>query len=912
MRPYEQTPPSSPVKKRPRLSSPENPTESYSQEQLDVPDDSFVQPKLGFSKATALLPVAASNSSTINDDPDNPFTNPLPKFTTASSILPGLGFAAASSIQIDAAKSSERSPSPDTPHHNDYDAWFQPAASIPSLGFQAATFVSPASAAPSSAGFVNLKSHSTLAPSAAALAKAQARLKELWEEDLPDSENIDPSVKAKDQFATPAPISASSTFHRPALQSLDNGNQTPGTPTPAGFARPLIPGKPQVVEQLRTKQKPFKSPLVRNAPGPSFASSPLNPRAGLMPGAGVTNQRSVSSTVPSTPLKHVLPPPKSSDFQTPVRVPARTPRTTPAPFVTPFKPGMRPGEPGRAKLQDSIRSREPQSVIRSPAMSLHASTNSTRHPPSKQFKTFFDLRPPSPRKTLSESGMRPQQFDQEDFESMDINIQELQQITPTLAVYYSFHTASPLPPSQTDQPVQILGSEAALKELQDLGCTLATKAWVDNHWGLILWKLAGMVALDPDSESDPRTKRWCWAEVKRQLLYRYERELNQAKRPALRLIATQDASAAVPLALCVSGITWKEAEGGRGNTYAELEVTDGWYRLRAKVDAPMARAIRKKTIRVGRKIGVAGARLDSERKEPQEILEAYNSVKLVLSGNSSHLLPWDAKLGFVRGPCISTMHSLTPDGGSIAAMDVVVVKTHAVAFIEFLTDPSGRKRKEGPRGEAEEMKINEEWKRDREASKLRSEFEKKYARYESYIDKLERRAGNHFHPRQDDLTDELISDEPPDHIEKLYDQLEEHDDATGVLSRIGAHDAGWLARHIRRCLDGECERAGEEIARELEATCPPRDVRSFRVIVVEDSQTCRRPANRHAQLTVWDVLSLTLSEGSKPGAIEVGTRFLITNLIPQQQGAWMGNQPNSQIFLATTRASRWRKLKASD
>lgn len=60
------------------------------------------------------------------------------------------------------------------------------------------------------------------------------------------------------------------------------------------------------------------------------------------------------------------------------------------------------------------------------------------------------------------------------------------------------------------------------------------------------------------------------------------------------------------------------------------------------------------------------------------------------------------------------------------------------------------------------------------------------------------------------------SDEPPDHIEKLYDQLEEHDDAMGVLSQISAKDAGWLAKHTRRCLVSEYEHSGEEIARELE------------------------------------------------------------------------------------------------
>jgi breast cancer 2 susceptibility protein len=31
-----------------------------------------------------------------------------------------------------------------------------------------------------------------------------------------------------------------------------------------------------------------------------------------------------------------------------------------------------------------------------------------------------------------------------------------------------------------------------------------------------------MVCLDPARESDVRKKRWCWGEVIRQLLYRYD------------------------------------------------------------------------------------------------------------------------------------------------------------------------------------------------------------------------------------------------------------------------------------------------------------------------------------------------------------------------------------------------------
>ncbi len=63
--------------------------------------------------------------------------------------------------------------------------------------------------------------------------------------------------------------------------------------------------------------------------------------------------------------------------------------------------------------------------------------------------------------------------------------------------------------------------------------------------------------------------------------------------------------------LCVSNIIW--SEGGRRadgiDRVPELELTDGWYRLRASVDPPMARAIGRGVIRIGRKLGVAAARV---------------------------------------------------------------------------------------------------------------------------------------------------------------------------------------------------------------------------------------------------------------------------------------------------------------
>ena len=96
-------------------------------------------------------------------------------------------------------------------------------------------------------------------------------------------------------------------------------------------------------------------------------------------------------------------------------------------------------------------------------------------------------------------------------------------------------------------------------------------------------------------------------------VFRYERELNGGSRPPLRRIVTHDSPASLPMVLCVSGMTWSEEriaeDGSEIPPHPELEVTDGWYRLRARVDEALARAARKGTIRIGRKIAVVGARV---------------------------------------------------------------------------------------------------------------------------------------------------------------------------------------------------------------------------------------------------------------------------------------------------------------
>jgi breast cancer 2 susceptibility protein len=69
------------------------------------------------------------------------------------------------------------------------------------------------------------------------------------------------------------------------------------------------------------------------------------------------------------------------------------------------------------------------------------------------------------------------------------------------------------------------------------------------------------------------------------------------------------------MVLCVSDIIWpaggSEEDTAPVQTYPGLEVTDGWYRIRAQIDAPLARGVRKGKIKIGRKIAVAGAKVSS-------------------------------------------------------------------------------------------------------------------------------------------------------------------------------------------------------------------------------------------------------------------------------------------------------------
>ncbi|CAG8537256.1 9604_t:CDS:10 [Funneliformis caledonium] len=254
---------------------------------------------------------------------------------------------------------------------------------------------------------------------------------------------------------------------------------------------------------------------------------------------------------------------------------------------------------------------------------------------------------------------------------------EVINITSKNAIFYRFTW----PEGQSQENTKCLsfwGPDEALSCLIESGANpdFINENWVCNHFRWIVWKIASMV------RSFPHEFRSWWnpKKVLDQLRYRYEREINNAHRSALKMIIEGDAAASMSMILCVSDIIEEDTslvipennvrEDICKITYS-LELTDMWYKIRADIDLPLQRAISKSKLRIGCKVEICGAKIVGG---PVGIpaLEVPNSIRLKLSANSTKLAHWDAKLGFKRVCPYATLRSLCPDGGYIFAIDILI------------------------------------------------------------------------------------------------------------------------------------------------------------------------------------------------------------------------------------------------
>ncbi|CAO3637563.1 unnamed protein product [Mucor hiemalis] len=310
-------------------------------------------------------------------------------------------------------------------------------------------------------------------------------------------------------------------------------------------------------------------------------------------------------------------------------------------------------------------------IIKSNFELTKAAVNNRNFTKSKA-KPVFDLKVPEARQSLASLG-KPAQYTRTQLIAKNIPIAVIN-MTASNANKYVFDNN--------------WGPKQAREDLIQAGAmsNRASLAWVENHYGLIVWKIASFIRSYPDAH----THEWNSKTILNQLLYRYEREINMGHRPILKKILEQDDLSVKHMLLMVSDIVQiKQPLHFNTSHLYRLELTDGWYRVPTCIDYRMERAITRNKLKIGSKLSVCGAKIigDLEARSPLEITNT--STMLLITTNSSLPASWDTKLGYhPRKLTIRSMPTIFDDGGMVTALDVIVCRKFPMLYSETLSNGS--------------------------------------------------------------------------------------------------------------------------------------------------------------------------------------------------------------------------------
>lgn len=214
---------------------------------------------------------------------------------------------------------------------------------------------------------------------------------------------------------------------------------------------------------------------------------------------------------------------------------------------------------------------------------------------------------------------------------------------------------------------------------------LCTPAWAANAYKWIIWTHASIARAFPEKLAFGILSE---SSVLRRMLYRYEREINRAERPHLRKVMEKDDNSGAPAVLVVSAIRSMSSTFSVGSApkVSEVEVSDGWYSMRARLDAMLTSYVGDGRLAVGHKIFIVGAELRGVTDAVAPLSEESEMAYLMLNVNGTRLAPWDATLGRVPYTLTVPLRTVVPDGGVVPRMIVHVRRVYPLMYQERRED----------------------------------------------------------------------------------------------------------------------------------------------------------------------------------------------------------------------------------
>lgn len=211
---------------------------------------------------------------------------------------------------------------------------------------------------------------------------------------------------------------------------------------------------------------------------------------------------------------------------------------------------------------------------------------------------------------------------------------------------------------------------------------LLHQKWIENAYELIGAKLVWM-------ENNFKSFEGTFApeNLLIQLKYHYDREIDLNERSAIRKITELDDVPQRRMILKVHEIFFLPDRG------YELEMTDGWYKIRVTVDKCLANAIDEKEIEIHTKLVISNAILINPTQRGYHPLDLPDTIKLKISGNSTRVANIDSTLGYCKYavPFQVPLDSISGEGGVIGMLRVYI--THVYALVYVSSDAENKKSK---------------------------------------------------------------------------------------------------------------------------------------------------------------------------------------------------------------------------
>uniref|UniRef100_A0A4W5KC32 BRCA2 DNA repair associated n=1 Tax=Hucho hucho TaxID=62062 RepID=A0A4W5KC32_9TELE len=426
---------------------------------------------------------------------------------------------------------------------------------------------------------------------------------------------------------------------------------------------------------------------------------------------------------------------------------------------------------------------------------------------------------------------------------------------------------------------------------------LISEDWVFNHYRWVVWKRAcmerafpavmGSLCLTPE-------------QVLLQLKYRYDLEVDNSKRSALRKIMERDDTAVKTLALCVCGVVTKGSKA-KSSPVGLIWLTDGWYAIKAQLDVPLTAMLHRGRLAIGGKVLVHGAELVGSQ-DACSPLEAPDSLMLKIGANGTRVARWYTRLGFYSNPSpfLLPLSSLYSNGGPVGCVDIVVLRSYPTQWMEKKPDGGFVFRA----GRAEEREARRYGDTKHRAMEIL--FAKIQAQFEKEEDVCGKPRGRRRTLRGRDIETLLDGEE-------LYDAVE--NDPVYLEGRLSEQQREAL-NNYRRCVGERRQAALQERFRQaLESaqegeggSCHNRDVTPIWKLSVADSR-----ANIFFKLysdqgeTVY-LLNIWRPSMDLQSLLKEGCRYRAYQLSTSEGKKRAGN---TSIQLTATKKTQFQNLQAS-